>query len=111
MALARVMALVNLHGPHACGIVDGRELVALDLLPLFPFEGQELDVHLNVMAGNLFAIPLGVDLAHAGAARQAVQAIAPEDSVDTGIRHLDAMIPLQVPDDADRPEMVFAPQM
>jgi hypothetical protein len=63
------------------------------------------------MAGTLFAISPGVDLAHPGAERQAVQTNAPEDSVDTGIRHLDAMIALQVPDDADWPEMVFAPQL
>jgi hypothetical protein len=42
------------------------------------------------------------------AKRQAVEAIVPEDSVDTGIQHLDAVIALEVPDDADRSEMVLA---
>ena len=80
------------------------------LLRLFPFEGQELKVYLDVMAGSSVAIPFGADLAHAGAATRAVQAIGPKDPVDTGIRHLDAMIVLQVPGDVDWPEMEFASQ-
>lgn len=105
------LPLIDLEGSDAGRIVDGGELEAADLLTAFSFEGQKLDVHLDVVAGDLFVIALGVDLAHPGAAREPVQPVALEDPVDAGIRDCDAVIALQIPDDPDRPQMVFAPEM
>ena len=68
-------------------------------------------IHLDVMAWHLFAVSFGMDLAHTGSTRKTVQAIAPEDSVDAGIRDLEAVIALQVPDDPDRPQMVLTPEV
>jgi len=42
--------------PDAGGIVDRRVLISLDGLAAIALEGQELDVDLNLMAGNLLLI-------------------------------------------------------
>jgi len=55
---------VHLHGPHTGCIVDGCVLVAPGLAAVISFERQELDVHLDVVAGNLLVVALGVNLAH-----------------------------------------------
>ena len=41
--------------------------------PFFVNEGQELNIHLDVMSGYLLLVSIGVNLAHARAAREAVQ--------------------------------------
>ena len=72
-----------------------------DFLPTLASEGEELDVHLDVMAGNLLVVALGVDLAHARSARQPADAVAPEDARYTSVGDCDAVVAGQVPDDAD----------
>ena len=37
--------------------------------------------------------------------------MTPEHPVDAGVKDLDAVIALQVPNDPDRPQMVFSSQM
>src|SRR5260221_10105160 len=37
--------------------------------------------------------------------------MAPEDAVNTGVRNLDAVVAGEIPNDADRPEVVGLPQM
>lgn len=44
------VALVNFQGAHPRSVINRRVLVTLDLLTLFFFEDQELDVHLNMVA-------------------------------------------------------------
>ena len=105
------MSLIDFEGSDSGRIVDGGELEAADLLAAFSFEGQKLDDHLDVVAGDLFVVALGVDLAFARASWEPVQTIALEDPVNTGIRDFDAVIAFQIPDDPDRPQMVFAPEM
>src|SRR6056297_2989945 len=63
------------------------------------------------MPGNLLLIALGVDLAHASAAREAVQPMAAQDARNRGVRHFDVVIALQVPDDPHRAEMILAPKI
>ena len=69
------MAIVVFEGADPSCIVDGGILEAADFLPLRSDESQELDVHLDMMAGDLLVIPLGVDFADARAAWKTVQAV------------------------------------
>ena len=92
-------------------VIDRRVLVALDRLSVFAVEFQELDVNLDLMAGHLLLVALGVDLADARPARQSAQTMPLENAVDASIGELDGVIARQVPDDAHRPEMIGLPQM
>lgn len=93
--------VVDFERPDAGCVVDGGILEPADLLPALAGEGEELDVHLDVMTGNLLVISLGVDFAHAGSVRQSADAVAPEDACHPCVRDLDAVIARQVPDDPD----------
>lgn len=73
---------VYFQSPHPCRVINGSELEAPNFLTARSFESQELDVHLNVVAGNLLVVTLGMDLAQAGAARKAVDAITFQYSGD-----------------------------
>lgn len=105
------VALVNFQGAHPRGVVNRCILVALDLLTLFPFEDQELDVHLDVMTRHLLIVALGVHFPQSGPPRQTIHAMSLERSIDTRIGHFDAVIALQIPDDPDRAEVILAPEM
>lgn len=76
---------------------------------MLSFGRQELDVHLDMAAGNLSVNSLGVHLPQAGTARQPVDAIALEHPGDRCIRGFDAMVsPRQIPDDPHWAEVVLA---
>ena len=62
---------------------------------------------MDVVIWNLLLISFGVKLSHACASGQSLEAIAPENAVNPGIRDLDVVIARQVPDDPDRPEVIF----
>lgn len=70
--------LVDLERSHPGRVIDGRELEATDLLSTFSFERQEFDIHLDMVAGNLLVVSLGVYLPQAGTTRKPVDAIALE---------------------------------
>ncbi len=63
--------VVDFEGPDAGCVVDCSILEPADLLPALAGEGEELDVHLDVMTGNLLVMALGVDFC-ASAFRAAV---------------------------------------
>ena len=54
------MLLVDHEGASSGCIVDCRVLEATDLFAAFPYDRQELDIHLNVMARHLLLIAFGV---------------------------------------------------
>ena len=54
---------------------------------------------------------LGVDFANSRAPRKPVQAVAPENAIDAGIRDLDIVIVRQIPDDPEGAQVVSPPQM
>ena len=58
------MLLVDLEGANFGCIVDCRVLEATDLFAAFPYERQELNIYLNVMARHLLLIAFGVQFAH-----------------------------------------------
>lgn len=66
---------VDLQRPDARSVVDGRVLETAHFLALFADESQKLNIHLDVMTWNLLLIALGVDLAHACAARKTAQSM------------------------------------
>ena len=105
------VALVNFQGARPRGVVDRRILVALDLLPLFSSEDQELDIHLDMMARHLLVVALGVHLSQSGPPRQAVQSMTLEGAIDSCVGDFDGVIALQVPDDPDRSEMIRSSKM
>ena len=102
------VALLDLHGPEMGRIIDGCKLIALELLPLFSRECLELDVHLNVMTGNLLVELRRVSLERPGCSQVAVQSVTAKYRVNAGICDCDAMVSLQVPDNPGRAEMVFS---
>ena len=106
----RVFA-VDLKCPDTCRIVDCCVLEPPHLLAAFPFEGQELDVYLDVVTWNLLLISLGVQLAHSRASGQSIEAVAPEDAVDPCIRDFDAVITRQIPNDPDGSQVILAAQI
>lgn len=54
--------LIDLESANSGCIVDCSVLEPAHLLAAFSFEGQELDVYLDVVTSNLFLISLGVQL-------------------------------------------------
>ena len=58
------MLLVDLEGANSGCIVDRCVLEATDLFAAFPYERQELNIYLNVMARHLLLIAFGVQFAH-----------------------------------------------
>ena len=106
------VAIIDLQGTNTGRIIDGCVLEAPDYFTaVFSFERQELNVHLDVVAGNLLVVAFGVNLAHSGPAREPVQTVVFEDPIDASIRDGDAVTALQIPDDPDRPEVVRAAQV
>ena len=64
-----------------------------------------------MMTWYLFLISLGMDFTSAHIARKAVKAKPTQGAVDGGVTHSNIVITLQVPDDANRPEVIFTSQM
>ena len=60
---------------------------------------------------DLLVIPFGMNLTDTSTAREPVEVIAFEYSLNTCIRNLDAVIALQIPHDPDRTQVVFAAKM
>lgn len=85
--------------------IDGGVVKAPGLYARFVDECQELDIHRDLMPADLLVVTLRPDFAPSGAIGQPVHAIALEDAVNDCIRVSGPM-----PDDPDRPEMVFLAQ-
>lgn len=105
------MFLADLERPDARRVVYGGILEATNFLAARTMEGEEFDIHLDVMAGDLFVVAFRVDLPKARSARQAAYAIAPEDSTDAGFRDFDGVVAREIPDDPDRAEVIGFAQM
>ena len=72
---------------------------------------QELHIDMGLVAGNLFLVSDGVNFAQPRSAWQLAYSIAFEDTINTCARYLDVMIAGEIPDDANRPEMLSLAQM
>ena len=79
------VAAIDLERPNAGGIIDGGVLVALGRLAVFSGECQELDVELDLVAGDLLLIALGVYLPNPCAPGEPVQAVVSVRSCKSGV--------------------------
>lgn len=79
------MLLVDLEGANSGCIIDRRVLEPADLFAAFSFEGQKLNVHLNVMSWHLLLITFSVQLAHSCTSGQPVKAVSLEDAVNPSV--------------------------
>jgi hypothetical protein len=77
-----VMTLVDSQSPKSCGIIDGGVLKAADLLPINGIESQKLNVHLDVMARDLFCVSTSVKRPTPYFSRQAPQAMSNERTIN-----------------------------
>src|SRR5450631_3355678 len=73
------MLVVDFERSNARRVVDSRILKTADILAAFIREGEEFDIHLDVMTRDLFAVTYRVHFAHPRSARQPADAIALQD--------------------------------
>jgi len=103
------MTIVDLQRADTGRIINGCVLVTPDGFSVFPLEGQELDVDLDLVARNLLFVAFGVDFSNAGSTRKFVQPMPPENPIVPRARDFDVVIASEIPDDPDRPEMIGLP--
>ncbi len=103
---------INLQRSDASCVVDGCVLVALQPATTFVFESQKLNINLDVMAWNLFLIPLvGGYGSFTTVLRKPIQAVSLEHIVDPLSGYFDLVIAVQVPSNTVRAKVVGASQM
>ena len=100
--------VADLERPDTRSVIDSGILEPADLLAALASEGEELAVHLDVMARQLLVVALGVDFAQARSAWAPANAIAAQNACYVSVRDFDVVIARQVPDDPDRSEVIFA---
>ena len=86
------MFVVDFERPDARRVIDSSILEPADLLAALADEGEELDIHLDVMAGNLLVVTLGVDFTHPRAARQPTNAVTAQNARYTSVGDFDVVI-------------------
>jgi hypothetical protein len=102
---------VDLESSDPRGVGDGRVLKASDSLTVGALERQELDVHLDVVSRYPLGVALGMESSASLLGRQAVQSLASQDPRYGAVTEVNAVVSLQIPDDAPRPQMVGATQI
>ena len=103
--------VVDLKLSDTCRVINSGILKAPDFLATFAYEGEKLDVHLDVVARHLLVVTLGVDFTHAGSARQLTNAVTAQNACHTSVRDCNAVITREIPDDPNRAEVIFALQV
>ena len=105
------MARVDLQCSDACRVINGRVLISPRRPPVFPDELQERNVHLHVVPRNLLGVPVRVHHSSPDATGSAIQAVAPEEAGDPGVRNRDAVRALEIPNDANGAEVIRTAEM
>jgi hypothetical protein len=82
-------------------------LISFDLLSRCVLKRQELNVNLDVMAGDLFGVSLGVNFPSSGVPGEAAYAIADKGPIYATAADLDPVVALQVPHDPLWAKMIF----
>jgi hypothetical protein len=103
--------VVDLEGAYARCVVNSGVLKVAHRPAAFPFERQELNVNLDMVARNLLIAAFRVHFAHPGTSGEPVETIAPENAVNPGIRDFDVVVARQIPNDPDWPQMILAAQI
>jgi len=78
-----VVSLIDLECTYPCGIVYSRILETADHLAVGSFEGENLDVYLDVVAGNLLRIATGVQSAAPYPVGESPEPMAHQNPVNT----------------------------
>jgi hypothetical protein len=105
------MAGIDPGGADTRGIIDRRVLIGPGLVAFLVLERQQLDVNLDVMTGDLLGVALHMHGSTPGPGWQAIQPVATEDPGNGRIADPEARVSLKIPDDADRPKMIFLAQI
>lgn len=105
------VAIIDLQGPDAGGIVDCRVLEALNDLAVNAFKFQEFYVDLYLMPRHPLLVSLSMDFPNTRTAGKPTEAISFQDSIDAGIGDGDGMVPAHIPGNAHRTEMISGAQM
>ncbi len=88
------VAAIHLERAYAGGVVDGRVLVAPHGPALFPFQSQELDVHLDAVTGNSLFVSVGVNRPAAPSIGEPVQSVPLAHAIHGCVRGLDVVVAL-----------------
>ena len=105
------VAIIDLQGPDAGGIVDCRVLEALDDLAVNAFKFQEFYVDLYLMPRHALLVSLGMDFPNTRTAGKPTKPVPLQNSIDAGVRDGDGMVPAHIPGNAHRAEMISGAQM
>lgn len=73
---ALIVLLIDFQSPDPSGIIDSRVLIATKLLTILLYQGQELDVDLDLVPGNLLGVAVSVKSAAADVSRKGANAIS-----------------------------------
>jgi hypothetical protein len=105
------VAPIDLQRANTGGVINGRILEAADLPAVLSLERQELDIDLDVMTGHLLGVAMGMHRTSPHSARKPVHPMPAQDAVHAGIGDLHPVVALEIPDDANGPQVVGAAQM
>ena len=92
LSVGLCMFVVNLDRPDTCRVINSGILEAPDFLATLADESEELDIHLDVMAGNLLVVTLGVDFTHPRAARRPTNSVTAQNARYTSVGDFDVVI-------------------
>ena len=102
---------VDFQGTNAGGVIDGRELIALDGAR----EGKKLDIDLHMVSRDLLFIPfhhlLGHDGAFVDATGQPFEAMPGEGAAHATFGDFDPVVALQVPGNTLGAEVIGTSQV
>ena len=102
-----VVLLIYLQSSDSGCVINCCELIAADPSVIVCLQGQELDIDLDVVAGNSFGVATSVNGSAAYLARQRTDPVALECTINTRARGLEAVVTLKIPRDpscTSRPE-------
>ena len=97
---------VDLQGPDPGGIIGGGEWITPRQLTVLSLELQERDVDLDVMTRYLLGIAVGGHRASTHSVRQSVQPMSAQNPIHACVGDLDAVVALEILDDANRPQVI-----
>jgi hypothetical protein len=86
-------------------------LKSTDFVAVDSFKREELHVHLDVVAGDLFCIPARVNRSATYFPRQPSQAVSNKGAIDARTRGLYPVVALEIPGDSLRAEVIDAPEV
>jgi hypothetical protein len=103
--------VVDLQCSHSSGVINGRVLIAAKPAIILRREGQEFDIDLYVVTGNLLGVSPRVNRSATNVLRKPADAITLQGSVDAGTGRREAVVPLQIPGDPLRTEVIRRSQV